>query len=100
MAVKARFDGAAWSEWAEDIKKRYDYSLDYYRRECYSEIEFYKYLQFLFAKQCLHLKLHLSVISTITLFGFLISIMTDTSFTLHTVELVDYAKYLINKMSN
>ena len=56
MAVKARFDGAAWSEWAEDIKKRYGYALDYYRRECYSEIEFYKYLQFLFAKQWSKLK--------------------------------------------
>ena len=51
MAVKTKFDGAAWSEWAEDIKKRYDYALDYYRKECYFEIEFYKYLQFVFAKQ-------------------------------------------------
>lgn len=56
MAVKARFGGAAWSEWAEDIKKRYNYSLDYYRKECYSQIEFYKYLQFLFAKQWAKLK--------------------------------------------
>ena len=51
MAVKKRFDGAAWSEWAEDIKKRWDYAMDYYRRECYFEIEFYKYLQFKFRKQ-------------------------------------------------
>ena len=51
MAVKTKFDGAAWSEWADDIKKRYNYALDYYRKECYFEIEFYKYLQFVFAKQ-------------------------------------------------
>ena len=51
MAVKKRFDGAAWSEWAEDIKKRWGYALDYYRRECYFDIEFYKYLQFTFKKQ-------------------------------------------------
>jgi len=51
MAVKKRFDGAAWSEWAEDIKKRWGFAMDYYRRECYFEIEFYKYLQFTFRKQ-------------------------------------------------
>ena len=51
MAVKKRFNGASWSEWAEDIKKRWGYALDYYRRECYFDIEFYKYLQFTFTKQ-------------------------------------------------
>lgn len=51
MAVKLRFGGAPWSEWAEDIRKRWPYALDYYRRECYFDIEFYKYLQFLFGKQ-------------------------------------------------
>ena len=51
MAVKKRFNGSAWSEWAEDIKKRWGYALDYYRRECYFEIEFYKYLQFKFREQ-------------------------------------------------
>ena len=56
MAVKKRFDGACWSEWAEDIKKRWGYALDYYRRECYFDIEFYKYLQFTFRKQWNKLK--------------------------------------------
>ncbi len=56
MAVKKRFDGACWTEWAEDIKKRWGYSLDYYRRECYFEIEFYKYVQFTFRKQWNKLK--------------------------------------------
>ena len=51
MAVKKRFDGACWSEWAEDIKKRWGFAMDYYRRECYFDIEFYKYLQFTFRKQ-------------------------------------------------
>ena len=51
MAVKKRFGGASWSEWAEDIKKRWGYAMDYYRRECYFDIEFYKYLQFKFRKQ-------------------------------------------------
>ncbi len=56
MAVKQRFNGAPWSEWAEDIRKRWGYALDYYRRECYFDIEFYKFLQFLFRKQWKKLK--------------------------------------------
>lgn len=56
MAVKQCFDGAAWSEWAEDIRKRWGFALDYYRRECYFEIEFYKYIQFKFQEQWSKLK--------------------------------------------
>lgn len=56
MAVKERFDGAAWNEWAEDIRKRWSFAMDYYRRECYFDIEFYKYLQFLFFGQWMKLK--------------------------------------------
>ena len=56
MAVKQRFDGKAWKEWAEDIRLRYQNALDYYRKECYFEIEFYEYLQFLFWEQWKSLK--------------------------------------------
>jgi len=56
MAVKLRFEGAAWSEWAEDIRKRWGFALDYYRRECYFDIEFYKYVQFQFRVQWEKLK--------------------------------------------
>ena len=56
MAVKLRFEGAAWCEWAEDIRKRWSYALDYYRRECYFDIEFYKYIQFQFHVQWDRLK--------------------------------------------
>lgn len=56
MAVKKRFEGAAWEDWAEDIRKRWGYALDYYRRECYFDIEFYKYLQFQFYVQWHKLK--------------------------------------------
>ena len=56
IAVKQRFDGAAWSEWAEDIRKRWGFALDYYRRECYFEIEFFKYVQFKFQEQWRKLK--------------------------------------------
>lgn len=56
MAVKDRFDGAPWSEWAEDIRLRWGYSMDYYRRELYFDIEFQQYLQFKFYEQWTKLK--------------------------------------------
>ena len=46
MAVKDRFDGVAWNEWAEDIRLRWSNAMDYYRRELYYEIELYSNLQF------------------------------------------------------
>lgn len=46
MAVKERFGGKAWTEWAEDIRLRWGFALDYYRRECYFDIEFQMYMQF------------------------------------------------------
>ena len=56
MAVKGRFDGVAWTQWAEDIRLRYGYAMDYYRRELYFEIEFHQYLQFKFFEQWYALK--------------------------------------------
>ncbi len=56
MAVKDRFGGAPWSEWAEDIRLRWQNALDYYNRELYFEIEFYQYLQFIFSRQWRRLK--------------------------------------------
>ena len=56
MAVKKRFGGQAWIKWAEDIRKRWGFAMDYYRRECYYDIEFYKYLQYQFTVQWMRLK--------------------------------------------
>lgn len=56
MGIKKRFDDASWMEWAEDIRKRWDYSMDYYNKECKEEIDFYKYIQYLFMKQWMRLK--------------------------------------------
>lgn len=56
MGVKTRFDGAPWNEWAEDIKKRWPYALDYYKEHCAEEIEFQKYLQYEFRVQWMKLK--------------------------------------------
>ncbi|MBS6395944.1 MAG: 4-alpha-glucanotransferase [Clostridiales bacterium] len=56
MAVKNRFDGAPWNEWAEDIRFRWDNALEYYQRELYFEIEFYEFLQYTFFLQWKKLK--------------------------------------------
>ena len=56
MAVKDRFEGKPWTEWAEDIRLRWNNAMDYYRRELYFDIEFQQYLQFTFYKQWMKLK--------------------------------------------
>lgn len=56
MAVKDRFEGRPWIEWAEDIRLRWQNAMDYYRRELYYEVEYYKYLQFKFDEQWSKLK--------------------------------------------
>ena len=56
MAVKKRFGGVQWSEWAEDIRLRWANAMDYYRRELYFDIEFQQYMQFKFYEQWMKLK--------------------------------------------
>ncbi len=56
MAVKDRFEGAPWTEWAEDIRLRWQNAMDYYRRELYYDIEFQQYLQYKFFGQWRRLK--------------------------------------------
>ena len=56
MAVKTYLDDVSWDQWPEDIRKRWGYSMDYYRRELYFDIEFYKYMQYKFSVQWKKLK--------------------------------------------
>ena len=56
MAVKERFGGVEWTQWAEDIRLRWDFAMDYYRKELYFEIEFQQYMQFKFFEQWYYLK--------------------------------------------
>ena len=56
MAIKKCFDGRGWMEWAEDIRRRWGYSMDYYRTTYAKEIEFYEYIQFKFTEQWKALK--------------------------------------------
>lgn len=56
MAVKNRFQGRSWDEWAEDIRLRRPEAMAYYKEELKDEIEFYEYLQYLFYTQWMELK--------------------------------------------
>ncbi len=56
MAVKDRFDGAPWTEWAEDIRLRWPNAMNYYHRELYFDVEFQQYLQYTFYMQWMKLK--------------------------------------------
>ena len=56
MALKDRFEGKCWNEWPEDIRLRWGYSVDYYRKELYFDIEFQMFMQYLFARQWQALK--------------------------------------------
>lgn len=56
MAIKSRFDGDSFDKWAEDIRLRWGYSMEYYQTELYYEIEFYEYIQYEFYKQWFRLK--------------------------------------------
>ncbi len=60
MALKDRFEGVPWNEWPEDIRLRYGYSMDYYRKELYFEIEFQQYMQFKFFEQWNALKAYVN----------------------------------------
>ena len=57
MAIKTKcFENQSWLEWAEDIRHRWDYSMDYYRKKLTKEISFWKYLQYKFQEQWKKLK--------------------------------------------
>ncbi len=56
MAVKNIFGGRSWIEWDTDIRLRRPEALERYREKCADEIEFYKFVQYLFFKQWRALK--------------------------------------------
>ena len=56
MALKKHFNGVCWLEWEKDIKRREESSLRHYKETLKSEIEFNKFIQYLFYKQWEKLK--------------------------------------------
>lgn len=56
MAVKNSFGGVSFIEWDEPIRKRDKKTLDIYKKKYAKEVEFYKFLQYLFITQWTALK--------------------------------------------
>ena len=56
MAVKDFFGGTSWNEWHDGIRIRKEEALSEYRAKLAKEIDFYKFLQYLFFKQWNKLK--------------------------------------------
>ncbi|TVR43037.1 MAG: 4-alpha-glucanotransferase [Bacteroidia bacterium] len=56
MALKIHHDGKSWTEWDKQIKLRRKDALERYREHLSDEINFYRFLQFLFYQQWLELK--------------------------------------------
>ncbi len=50
-ALKENFNGKPWNQWPDDIKFRTDDAMDYYKEELKDEINFQKFIQYLFFKQ-------------------------------------------------
>jgi len=61
MALKSHFNNVAWSHWSEDIKLRRPDAVRNYKEMLAEEIEFYKFVQYLFYKQWLELKSYANV---------------------------------------
>ena len=56
MSIKNFYDGKSWIEWDKDIRERNEDSLLIYENKLREEVEFYKYLQYLFYQQWHKLK--------------------------------------------
>ena len=56
VALKDYHEGKPWNEWEKEISKRTDSALKHFRQLLNDEIEFHKFIQFLFFKQWLELK--------------------------------------------
>lgn len=56
MALKTRFNGAAWQNWVRAIKSRKPEAVEKYQQELADEIDFHRFLQFYFTKQWTALK--------------------------------------------
>lgn len=51
MAIKDSYGGSSWVEWDSDIKFRNGHAIYEYRTRFHEDVEFYKYIQYLFFKQ-------------------------------------------------
>ena len=56
MSVKEQFGGKPWIEWDNDIKLRKEAAISYYQHELAEEMQFHKFIQFLFFDQWLEVR--------------------------------------------
>lgn len=56
VSLKDYFDGRPWNEWDLDISQRKEKAISHYQKELKDDIEFHKFVQFLFLKQWIELK--------------------------------------------
>lgn len=56
MALKEHFGGVAWNEWESAIAKREESAMEYYKALLSTDIQFHKFLQFIFFTQWHELK--------------------------------------------
>ncbi len=73
MALKKHFKGIAWTEWEHDIKMKKDDSMNYYREHLKNDINYFRFIQYLFYSQWLELKAYanlneISIIGDIPLY--------------------------------
>ena len=73
MALKNFFGDMGWGSWPQDIRLRWGFAMDYYRRELYFDIEFQQYLQYVFFSQWEKLKTyanekHIKIIGDIPIY--------------------------------
>lgn len=58
MALKERFGWVAWTEWPEDIALRHPETMAHWRKELAEEIDYHRYLQFMFDRQWRRVREH------------------------------------------
>ncbi|MBI4620780.1 MAG: 4-alpha-glucanotransferase [Desulfobacterales bacterium] len=58
LTLKAHFNGKMWSEWPSEIRDRKREALQPFKEKLLDKMEFHKFLQYLFFKQWLSLKLY------------------------------------------
>ena len=56
MALKDYFGGVSWDKWEKNLRLRKDFTLNEYRSKLSNEINFYKFLQYMFFAQWNNLK--------------------------------------------
>lgn len=56
IAIKDYFDGKAWNNWETEISQRKTEALEFFKNNLKEEIEFHKFIQFIFFKQWMELK--------------------------------------------